>query len=349
MDPRATPPARAGRARAAQGRSRAGMGAEAKARWLFAAVVVLGSLGAAAWYVHHRAQFDYYILETHDPVSGLLAESPVEYHGVDVGQVARVRLVDSRTVRILLRVEKRAPVTRATVATITTRGVATRGFTGYVLVSLEDAGRDFRALVPQPGRRYAAIPTAPARYDTLDTKIAAVADDVRVLTGLVTRVLDARTVAALRGSLDDVQRLASTLQRVLDPKTVASLGQSVESLRQVASTLQRTLDPKTVRALKASIDNLEIVTRTLADNNARLAALLRNGEEASRRMAPLLASSQDMVRALQAEILPQAQRTLSRLDGLSGSLAGFASQVDRDPSALLRGAARPPPGPGEGG
>jgi phospholipid/cholesterol/gamma-HCH transport system substrate-binding protein len=92
-------------------------------------------------------------------------------HGVDVGKVKSVRLVNAHSVGIVLSVDKTAPVTSASVATITSRGLATRGFTGYVYIALEDVGINSRPLVGRPGEAYPIIPTAPSKVVTLDTTI----------------------------------------------------------------------------------------------------------------------------------------------------------------------------------
>jgi phospholipid/cholesterol/gamma-HCH transport system substrate-binding protein len=270
--------------------------ADSKARIAFALVLLLAAAAGAAWYLFSSSRYTTYQIQTHDPVSGLIADAPVEYHGVDVGRVKSVELIDSRSIRVLLSIKNGAPVTAATVATITSRGLATRGFTGYVYVSLEDAGTDFRSLVARPDERYPAIPSAPSKSVNLDLAISQVNENVQFMTDL--------------------------LQNVLDKNTVASLKQSVDSLQRV--------------------------TKTLADNNAKLSSLIVNGERASHQLQPLLESSKDTVNALQTQLLPEAHKALTSLDNLSTSLTGFATKVNKDPSVIVRGAAPPPPGPGEG-
>ena len=270
--------------------------ADNKARIAFALVLLLAAAAGAAWYLFSSSRYTTYQIQTHDPVSGLIADAPVEYHGVDVGKVKSVELIDSRSIRVLLSIKNGAPVTAATVATITSRGLATRGFTGYVYVSLEDAGTDFRSLVARPDERYPAIPTTPSKSVNLDLAISQVNENVQFMTDL--------------------------LQNVLDKNTVASLKQSVDSLQRV--------------------------TKTLADNNAKLSSLIVNGERASHQLQPLLESSKDTVNALQTQLLPEAHKALTSLDNLSTSLTGFATKVNKDPSVIVRGAAPPPPGPGEG-
>ena len=271
------------------------IGIDNQARLAFGVVLLLGVAAIFAWKLTSSARYTTYEIRTHDVVSGLIADAPVEYHGVDVGKVKSVELIDSRSIRILLRVENRAPVTAATVATITTRGLAARGFTGYVYVALEDAGTDFRGLVAQPGEPFPVLATAASKSASLDTAISQVNQNVQFLTERVQSVLDDQTVASLKESVDSLQR----------------------------------------------------ITKTLADNNARLASLIISGERAGHQLQPLLKSSKDTVRALQEQVLPEAHKALTSVNRLSSSLDPFATKVSRDPSVIVRGVARPPPGPGE--
>ncbi|SRR6266567_276716 len=267
-----------------------------KARFAFVAFLLIMIAAGTIWYFVSASQYTTYQIYTQEPVSGLIADAPIEFHGVDVGKVKSIRLVNSRSVNIVLSIERTAPVTSASAATITSRGLATRGFTGYVYISLEDVGTDFRELATLPGERYPIIPTTPSKFVTLDTTLNQVNENVQVVTEL--------------------------LQTILDKKTIVSLKQSADSLQQV--------------------------TKVLAENSKKLNSIVANTERASTRFEPLLESSHDTVRALQTQVLPEAHKTLSDLDNLSTSLTGVATKINRDPSIIIRGAAPPPPGPGEG-
>lgn len=271
------------------------MDIETRARIAFAAAVLVAVLAGLAWYALASSRYTTFEIRTRDPVSGLIADAPVEFHGVEVGKVKRVELIDARSVSVLLSVEKDAPVTTATVATITGRGLATRGFTGYVYVSLEDAGTDARPLLASPGDRFPLIPTAPSRSVNLDTSINQLNENVQSMTDLLQSILDEETVAGLKQSVDGLQR----------------------------------------------------ITRTLAANNEKLASMITNAERASARFGPLLQSSDEALKALQTQVLPEAYRTLANLDHLSTSLNEVTAKIKQDPSVLVRGASPPPPGPGE--
>ncbi len=286
--------------------------------WLaFVSFLLAAMIAARGWYVVSVSRDTTYQIATQDPVSGLIADAPVELHGVTVGKVKSARLLDAHSVRILLRIDRSAPITTASVATIASRGLAPRGFTGYVYIAIENTGTDAGPLAKRPGETYPTIPTASTTSMTLD----------------------------------------------------ATLNQVTANVQAVTQLLQSTLDKRTVTALKQSADNLRQVTTALAANSKKLNAIVANTESASRRLAPLmdasddsvktlqtqilpetqalLDSSHDTVRAVQTQILPEAHQALSGVDELSSSINDAATRIERNPSIMIRGTAPPPPGPGE--
>ena len=92
---------------------------ENRARLAFAGVVVLIAASAFAWYFLTAGRYATYQIRTHDIVSGLIKDAPVEFHGVEVGKVTEVELTDPQSVRILLTIRRDVAVSEATIATIT--------------------------------------------------------------------------------------------------------------------------------------------------------------------------------------------------------------------------------------
>jgi phospholipid/cholesterol/gamma-HCH transport system substrate-binding protein len=288
-----------------------------KAGLAFVAFLLVSTVAGVVWYFLSLSHYATYQIYTQDPVSGLIADAPVEFHGVEVGKVKSVRLVNSRSVGIVLSIDKTAPVTSASVATITSRGLATRGFTGYVYIALEDVGIDSRPLAVRPGEAYPVIPTAPSKVVTLDTTINQVNANFQIVTELLKSILDAKTVASLKQSADSLQQVTKVLADNTD-KLNAIVANTERASRRIDPLLQSS--DAAVRALQ---------TQTLPEANL------------------LLQSSNDTVTALQTQILPEAHRALFNLDNLSSSFTDLATRINRDPSIVIRGTAPRPLGPGE--
>jgi ABC-type transporter Mla subunit MlaD len=322
---------------------------ESRARIAFAAVLVLGAMAGFAWYLYPLSRYTTYQIRTQDPVSGLIVDAPVEFHGVEVGKVKRVDLTNAHSVSILLSVDKGAPVTSATVATITGRGLATRGFTGYVYVSLDDAGTDTKPLVAPPGSPFPVIATAPSRSVNLDISINQLNQNVQFITGLLQSLLDQNTIASLKQSVDSLQQVAHTLA-ANNQKLGAIIVNAERASAQVQPLLQSSNDAVKVLQTKVLPQAYETIVRIdslSASLNEKLGTILQNTEQASTQFQPLLKSSSEAVKSMQTQILPEAYRALTKLDGLSTSLDELIAKIERDPSALIRGSSPPTPGPGE--
>jgi phospholipid/cholesterol/gamma-HCH transport system substrate-binding protein len=296
---------------------------ENRARIAFVLFLLTLAAAGALWYLFVREQHTLYEIRSGDSVSGLIRGSPVEFHGVEVGKVAEVQLANPRSVRVIVEVRRDVPVTTATVATITGRGLATRGFTGYVYVSLEETTGAGRQLVAEAGRRYPVIASAPSQAVSLDTSINQLNENVQAAVALLRTTLDAQTIASLKRSvanLDDVTRTLAAnnarLQAIVvnAERTTAQMPPLLQAGTQTLRTMQAELLPQ--------------AGSTLAQMNG------------------VIASSQDTVQVIRTQLLPQAQQAVTRLDALSGSLADTADRVRRNPALLVRGTSAHP-GPGE--
>jgi phospholipid/cholesterol/gamma-HCH transport system substrate-binding protein len=317
-----------------------------KARLLFLAFLCAGGIAALVWKIWSDSNYRTYQIETRDPVSGLIVDAPVELHGVEVGKVTNIQLLDAGTVQVRLSLAKSTPISTATVATITSRGLAARGFAGYVYIALENSAADSGPLLHKPGQPYLLIPTARSRIVTIDTVAAEITDKVEEITGLLHQVLDEQTIVSLKRTVAALEEITRILQPVLDEKTVASLHQSADALQEITRLLLSVLDPKTVASLRRSADGLSQIMTTLAANDKRIESLILNAERDSRDLRPLVETSNATVRELNTRVLPQFYRTVGDLQDLTRTMNEMANRLARDPSAMLRGTVTPP-GPGE--
>src|SRR5512138_274978 len=108
------------------------------------------------WYTDARdgREFNLYEIYFAGSVSGLDRGSPVRFLGVDVGRVRRLSIdpSDATRVHVLVEVDRRAPISAATRASLGLQGV-----TGLLYVNLKEASDVDRNAPLLQGERYPVI------------------------------------------------------------------------------------------------------------------------------------------------------------------------------------------------
>ncbi|OGT56629.1 MAG: hypothetical protein A3F14_06675 [Gammaproteobacteria bacterium RIFCSPHIGHO2_12_FULL_43_28] len=234
-----------------------------------------------------------YKIYMEESVSGLSTDSPVEYNGVNVGTVDSIDIEEKnpRLVVLLLRIKSSTPITKGTVAMLSTRGI-----TGVSFIALKEECKNLAPLIVEPGEKYPVIKTIPSIYVRIDT----------------------------------------------------AMTQFIANFQKISDSFGSLLDKENLQAIKASLANLEEVTGILATNNAKLNAIIKNWETASKRFSPLLQSGQNTMNAIEMQTLPAMQQLLRSLDSVSRTLNEVALEIKDNPSVLMRGVDRSAlRGPGE--
>jgi phospholipid/cholesterol/gamma-HCH transport system substrate-binding protein len=256
-----------------------------KAIFLFIVVLVIALIAGITWYLLSVREYAIYQIYTEDPVSGLIADAPVEFHGVEIGKVKSIDLVNPHVVSILLSINKTAPITAATVATITARGLATRGFTGYVYISLEDAGTAAHGLIIPPGKQYPVIPTTRSKFVTLDTTLSQMNETVQRVTQLLQSVLDKNTIMSLKQSLDSLQQVTKMLAEntkklnsiIINTEQASNQFKPLlESSNRTVKALQMQILPQTYKTL-STLDSLSSSLANVASKISRNPSILIRG------------------------------------------------------------------------
>lgn len=252
--------------------------------WYAFALCLLAVLGVGfAWYRHGNAQYASYQVHTGDAVSGLLVDAPVEFHGVEVGHVARISLAGPREVDIVLSIRKGTPISAATLATVTSRGLAARGFMGYVYIALEDAGDSRGPLALHPVSHLPLIAAGPSRSDDVDTAISTVNANVQTLTALMEATLSRDNLGALDASLHSLERVTATLAANSD-RLNAILANADRMSRDAVPLMAASAD--SLRTMRAEV--LPQANRMLADMQAASKTLAAAADSLQRNPSLLL-------------------------------------------------------------
>ncbi len=301
---------------------------ENKAHALIAGVfvVVITALLAllAIWLTRDNTQRNLYEMSTSETISGLQPEAAVRFRGVPVGKVERIGFDEKVKGNVLIRVsiDRAAPITQSTYAT-----VASQGVTGLGFIQLDDNGESSQRLVPnddEPPR----IPLKPGSLDKLIKQSEAIFNQAEQATARLNQLLSDENQKAVTTAVTQLAEATGSINRVakgLEP-TVAAL----PALARDSSA--------TMKALKTASDQ---VAATAGRLNAKGGALdkLTDGGTA-------LAAG---VETFSAATLPKLGEVADETARTMRQLRRTVNAVDDNPQALIFGNGRPVPGPGEDG
>ena len=278
----------------------------------------------AVWLTRDNTQRDPYELSTGETVTGLQPQAVVRYRGVPVGKVERIGFDAKIKGNVLIRisVDRAAPVTRSTFAT-----VASQGVTGLGFIQLDDDGESKERLVSTDGEP-PRIPLRPGSLDKLLKQSDAIFSQAEQATKRLNQLLSDENQKAVSTAINELAHAAGSLNRMakgLEP-TVATL----PALSRDSSA--------TMKSLKAASDEVGSAARRLNEKGGPLDKL---GESSTALTAGIETFSAATLPKL-GEVADETTRTMRQL-------RRTVNAVDDNPQSLIFGSGKPIPGPGEPG
>lgn len=244
----------------------------------FILLVVAMAIGFLLWYTDANDGREYELYEIYftGSVSGLDRGSPVRFLGVDVGRVRRLGIDPSNATRVhvVVEVDKTAPISAATRASLGLQGV-----TGLLYVNLKEASDVDRSLPLAQGDQYpvieavesdfdaflASLPEMMGRANTLLERISRVVSDEN-LTGIADTIKGMRdTMSTMPQTAKDVQSLVAELR-----STVVEIHGASESLRGMTNDARPEVQSALVR--------MNDVANNLADASKRIDSFAQKSE-----------------------------------------------------------------------
>lgn len=309
---------------------------------LFVIVLVAVSLGIALWLgkSEFRTDYDRYLAYMRESVVGLSVNSPVKYRGVDVGRVIDIRLnpQNLEEVQLTLEIERGTPIKEDTVATLRVQGL-----TAYAMVDLNGGTRESPPLTAKAGEAYPVIKTTPSLLARLDNTLSKLLDDEK-FSDLIQNIGD--LAAGAKGLVDEEN--GTTLRQILDDvsKVTHALAERRDQVDRAivdASTASSNLAKST-----ASIrEELPTLLRRFNSVAATLEGLSRDTARAGATVSTVLTEAKPSLEQFSRHTLPETGLLVSELRQLTASLKRVASELEREPNALVMGRKKPPRGPGE--
>ncbi|HSI53147.1 MAG: MlaD family protein [Ramlibacter sp.] len=299
--------------------------AHAMAAGIFVVAVSMLLIALAAWLTRDTGDRDLYEISTRETVTGLQAQAPVRYRGVDVGKVAEIGFDPKAQGNVLMRLEidHNAPVTGDTFATLGFQGV-----TGLAFVQLDDSGKPAKRLEPKDGQP-PRIPLKPGLLSKLTAKGEIILDQVESLTTRMNKLLgdeNQKRFAVVLDNMGTAAADASQLAKRLDATVSARIDPAMVSVQKGADEVGKAASDfdKTVRRLNEKDGPMD-----------RLA----EGTQA-------LSSAAD---SFNSATLPRINRVTEETSRAVRQLARTANTVNDSPQSLIFGTGTVSPGPGEPG
>lgn len=150
----------------------------------------------------NNKKYNYYTVYMDESISGLTDDGPVEFNGVNVGYVDKMKInrENPQWVELTLAVEEGTPISDGTRAKL-----GMRSLTGVAYMLLEDKGTDMRPLVAQPGQRYPVIRTTPSLLVRLDAILTKVSDDITRVSNSINQLLSKSNLNTFKNILHSGQ------------------------------------------------------------------------------------------------------------------------------------------------
>ena len=313
--------------------------AHALAAGIFVVALTVMLIAMAAWLTRDTGERDTYEISTRETISGLQSQAPVRLRGVDIGKVASIGF-DAKTpgnVLIRLEVDRQAPLTHDTFATLGFQGV-----TGLSFVQMDDSGKPSARLVPNDANP-PRIPLHPGLLAKLTAKGEVILDQVEQATVKVNKLLGDDNQKRFSAALDSVGVAATSISRLSTNMTSvlnAQLGPSqvnipafVKNADAAVTSLRRTSDQATATAAEIG----------------KTAQRLNEKDGPIDRLAEGTQALSHAADSFNASTLPRVNRVTEETSRAARQLSRTVNSIGDNPQALIFGPGVAAPGPGEPG
>jgi phospholipid/cholesterol/gamma-HCH transport system substrate-binding protein len=244
----------------------------------FILLVVAMGIGFVLWYTdaNDGREYERYEIYFTGSVSGLDRGSPVRFLGVDVGRVRRLAIDSSNATRVhvVVEVDKSAPISAATRASLGLQGV-----TGLLYVNLKEASDVDRSTPLAQGDQYPVIEAVESDFDAFLASLPEMMGRANTLLERISRVVSDENLA---GIADTIKGMRDTMQTM--PQTAKDVQQLVAELRTTvaeihgASESLRGMTTDARPEVQTALTRMNEIATNLADASKRIDTFTQKSE-----------------------------------------------------------------------
>ena len=301
--------------------------AHALAAGLFTLVLGAALAAVALWFSKEDLKLIPYVMTTSSSVTGLKAEAPVRYRGVDVGKVEDIAIdaANSGRVRIRIGIKEGTPITKSTYAQLGYQGI-----TGLAYVLLGDDGKSREAL--QSGLdEIAVIRMKPSLMDDGESLFGSVIEITDKVNQLLAEENQGRVRRTLAG-LEELTQRASAVTKKLAPSLEAMPG-LIREAKNVAADARASL--RKTDELIGSVNGLTLKLDQRVDTLTHAVASVAEVGVAAR--------------AAGQETMPRMNALMDDLSKEARTIGRVVDALGDNPQSIVFGTPPGRPGPGESG
>lgn len=286
---------------------------------LFTVIVVAAALLFGLWLAKastDKAFHDYEVVFK-EAVTGLSKGSPVQYNGIQIGEVSQLKLDPHDPRKVLARIQ----VAADTPIKVDTRAkLGLLGLTGVAFVQLTGGAPSSKSLMPTPDD---PVPEIKSESSALTKLLSSGSDVVTSLNGILDRlgkIVSEQNVGRINSTLENINETTSAL--------AAERGDLHDLIRQAAiasKQLNQTLAGAT-----------QLVNGPGRQTLDRAAAAMASLQQATQTLDKLLANNQE---SLQSGLrgVDQLGPTLRELRSTLRDIHGITNQLQANPAGYLLG------------
>ena len=251
-------------------------------------------------------------------VGGLSKGTQVNYAGVPVGEVEKISLLPNRPefVWVRIKVDSEAPILQGTTAQI--KGV---GFTGVSEISLDGAVKDGKPIAQAGPEGCPVIPSSSGGLGALLNSAPELLDRIQRLTERLTELLSDKNQNSIADILENLDKTSKVLADKA-PDLADAIGDARIAARNAGVAAQR------VGILADSTTRLVNEQGKPAAEDLRKA--IASVQRAADNLDSVVSDAKPGLNNFTKSTLPEANRLVKDLRGLSSSLQGFSDRLNQN-------------------
>jgi phospholipid/cholesterol/gamma-HCH transport system substrate-binding protein len=245
-------------------------------------------------------QYSYYDIVFTESVTGLSKGSPVQYNGIQIGEVSQLKLDPKDPRKVLARIQ----VAADTPIKVDTRAkLGLLGLTGVAFVQLTGGAPTSQPLMPTPSN---PVPEIKSESSALTRLLASGSDVVTSLNGILDRlgnIVSEQNVERINSTLENINRTTDTLaaerndlRDLIKEAAAASkeLNQTLAGANQLVNGPGRQALDRAASAMASLQQTTRTLNQLLAENQGSLQSGLRGVDQIGPTLRELRSTLRDI-------------------------------------------------------